>query len=407
MRGPALAKLYVTALNPTDAVTEGFLPAAQRLGQPLVLLTDQPDAHRAAYANRTTGTPEIVSCTVRDPRAVVDAILRHGPAAGLLSNSDHLQAPTALAAGLLGLPGKDWRAAWLGNDKALTRRWLARNGTDTVRSALVFPGDEPAEDAMPPFPAVVKPREGVASEDVYLVRDADELTERVAQIRTHRPGDALVVEEYLDGDLYTVETLGDGNGLAVVGSWRTTLGAPPTFVEERMDWAPEVPASVLAQVLAQLDVLGVRLGACHTEYVVRAGQARLIEVNYRLIGDRVDLLLAELLGVPLFEYVIRLHLGEPLSALPLPRLDEVPAHAAVEWVCATRGGRLACAPGAEETTYRGVRVTNRPMRTVGTVAELHHTNRDYLAAVTAVGPDQSTVDAAIAGYRASRRWVIE
>ena len=37
-------RLYLLALNPTDSVTEGFLPAAARLGLDVTVLTDQPDA---------------------------------------------------------------------------------------------------------------------------------------------------------------------------------------------------------------------------------------------------------------------------------------------------------------------------------------------------------------------------
>ena len=99
--------LYLTALNPTDAVTLGLLPAARRLGLDTVLLTDQPDAHRAAYTG--LDVPVVIErVDVRDAVAIAAAV-RDGTA--LLSNSDHLQTPAALAADYFRLPGKDWRAA--------------------------------------------------------------------------------------------------------------------------------------------------------------------------------------------------------------------------------------------------------------------------------------------------------
>ncbi|MEK8108315.1 hypothetical protein NKG94_31620 [Micromonospora sp. M12] len=54
----------------------------------------------------------------------------------------------------------------------------------------------------------------MASEDAYLVADHRELVARVTEIRGRRPEVALVVEEYLDGELRTFETLGDGTTLA-------------------------------------------------------------------------------------------------------------------------------------------------------------------------------------------------
>ncbi|MEU8392181.1 siderophore biosynthesis protein [Micromonospora sp. NPDC048843] len=386
-------RLYLTALNPTDAVLDGFLPAAASLGLSATVLTDRP-------AEWPADVP-VARCAVRDPAAVA-AAAAPARAVALLSNSDHLQEATAIAARKLGLPGKDPDAARLCKDKAAARRAIAAAGLDLVRTVTVDPGATPD---VPPgmFPAVVKPREGVASEDAYLVADHTELVARVAEIRGRRPDVALVVEEYLAGELRTFETLGDGTELASLGGWRTGLGPPPTFTEESLAWSPPAEQA-RTQLRARLDALGVGLGACHTEYVVSDGRVRLIEVNYRLIGDRMDLILAELLGVPLFEYVIRLHLGEPLAALGLP--DTVDRYAQVEYVCADRSGRLVAAPGPLDTVHGDLRLGCRPLREVGRTAEYTGTNRDYLAVLHGIGPDEGTVRQSLAALRNDLQWTI-
>ncbi|MEH1166278.1 siderophore biosynthesis protein [Micromonospora sp. CPCC 205539] len=386
-------RLYLTALNPTDAVLEGFLPAAASLGLPLTVLTDRPEEWPA--------DAPVARCVVHDAAAVVAATASDGPVA-LLSNSDHLQEVTAIAARKLGLPGKDPEAARLSKDKAAARRAIAAAGLDLVRAVTVDPGAPPTVPGEM-FPAVVKPREGVASEDAYLVADQRELTARVAEIRARRPDVALLVEEYLAGELQTYETLGDGSALAALGGWRTHLAAPPTFIEESLDWSPP-GERISAQLRARLDALGVGFGACHTEYVVQDGRVRLIEVNYRLIGDRMDLILADLLGVPLFDYVIRLHLGEPLAALDLPAI--VDRHARVEYVCADRSGRLVSAPGRLDAVHGDVRLSCRPLRAVGRTAAHTGTNRDYLAALHAIGTDQDSVRQSLAVFRSDLQWTI-
>jgi biotin carboxylase len=388
-------RLYLLALNPTDSVTEGFLPAAARLGLDVTVLTDQPAAHRAAYPD-----VEILDCDVRDVRAAITRISTHRRPDAVFTNSDHLQTQAALAAAYFGLPGKDWRAALRTKDKAEMRRRLAAAGVDRVWSAELT---EPAAlDA--PYPCVLKPREGVASEDVVLVENAEELVARSEEILDRRPGAVLVVEEYLPGELYTLETLGDGTVRHVLGGFHTELSAPPYFVEERMTFVPAHPEPVVTQVLAQLDALGVAFGACHTEFVVHAGRARIIEVNYRAIGDQCDLLLARLLEVPLFEHVLRTHLGEPLPADLGARHDGA---ARVEYPCADRAGTLVGAPAATELTVDGVHLTYRPLREVGERHELYRTNRDYLGVLRATGTDQSTVDRVSAEFLAARRWEIQ
>ncbi|MFG2502933.1 acetyl-CoA carboxylase biotin carboxylase subunit family protein [Streptomyces sp. NPDC048441] len=403
-------RLYVLARNPTDSVTEGFLPAARGLGLDVTLLTDQPDSHRRGRSDGEGGEgsadPEILECDVRDFRAVISRISTHHSPDGIFTNSDHLQTQAALAADYFGLPGKDWRVALRTKDKAQMRRHLAAAGADAVWSTELSAGTDPAWLASldVPFPCVVKPREGVASEDVVLVEGPGQLVRRCAEIQARHPGAALVVEEYLAGELCTVETLGDGRVRHVLGGFRTEVSPPPHFIEERLTFVPAHPVPVVTQVLAQLDVLGVGFGACHTEFVVHEGRARLIEVNYRAIGDQCDLLLAQLLGIPLFEHILRTHLGEPLPEDLGARTD---GRALLDYPYARSAGTLTAAPSASDvTTVDGVRLTYRPLREVGTRRELHGTNRDFLGVVRATGTDQAAVDRAVTGFLAAERWEI-
>ncbi|MFE0043310.1 ATP-grasp domain-containing protein [Streptomyces albireticuli] len=414
-------RLHLLALNPTDSVTDGFLPAAARLGLDVTLLTDRPEAHRRAYeeAGGAAAGPlpalDVVGCDVRDFREVIGRISRCGPRArpdAVFTNSDHLQTQAALAAGYFGLPGKDWKAALRTKNKAELRRALAGAGAGTVRSVELGPGEDVdaftarARTDPPgglPFPCVVKPREGVASEDVVLAADGDELAARCREIRARRPGAALVAEEYLEGPLHTLETLGDGHVLHTLGAFRTHLSPPPHFVEERLELLPAPPQPHSDRVLDQLRALGVGFGACHTEYVAQGDRARLVEVNYRAIGDQCDLLLADVLDIPLFAHILRTHLGERLPADLGARAD---GRARVEYVCAGRGGTLEKAPPASDSERDGVRLVYRPLRRTGEAHPLYRTNRDYLGVLRATGTDQGRIDRAVEEFLAARRWEI-
>src|SRR5579859_7193513 len=238
-------RLCLVAGKPTYAVLDGFLPAAQRLGLDVMLVTDQPDAWPVATQH----------CDVWDFRAVIRA------AAGtdaVLTNSDHLQVQVALAAAYLGLSGKDWRAALRAKDKLLMRQHLAATGVEKVTSVEITAGFVVPELV---FPVVVKPVDGVASEDVVLVRDAAELDRVRHQIGTRRgPAARLIAEQYLPGQLHTVETISDGRTRWVLGGFRTTLSDPPAFIEDRLDWDPPAPGPVLAHVERALDALGAGFG---------------------------------------------------------------------------------------------------------------------------------------------------
>lgn len=393
--------LYLLARNATDSVRVGFLPAAARLDLRVTVLTDHPEEHQ--YLDPSV---EVLDCDVRDFHVVITRISTHRRPDAILSNSDHLQTQASLAAAYFGLPGKIWQAAFRTKDKAELRRHLAAAGADLVWSTEVPPGHDAQllTHRRVPYPCVVKPREGVASEDVFLVGDADELVHRCTEVQARRPNTALVVEEYLPGALRSLETLGDGRVRHLLGGFHTELSPPPHFIETRMRFVHGHPAKEVEQVLAQLDALEVGFGICHTEYVVDDdGQARIIEVNYRAIGDHCDLLLADLLDIALFELILRTHLGEPLPTTLAFRTE---GRARVEYPCADAAGTLTDAPTATDRTVDGVRLCYRPLREVSERHPLYRTNRDYLGVLTATGTDQAVVDRAAAGFLSDQHWEI-
>lgn len=423
-------RLCLIASKPTDSVILGFLPAAARLGLEVVLLTDQPEEHeRARVRSRQLARPgcprpgperdakpdaaqagdgppaRFLGCDVWDARELICAVAELPAPHAIVSNSDHLQTQTALAAAYFGLPGKDWRSAMRAKNKSLMRRRLAEAGTERVASARILAGGHPPSGLR--YPLVLKPAEGVASEDVVLVASPAELAEQTARILSGRPGETLLAEEYLPGELHTLETLGDGKRTWVLGRFRTTLSPPPYFIEERLTWAAPAPEAAREHVLGVLGALGGTFGACHTEYVDGGQGQALIEVNDRLIGDHCDFVLSDLLGVDLFDLVLRVHLGESLPAQP-PRPWGVTGHAVIHYVVADRSGTLAAVPpaGPRATGAPGVLLSVRPLREAGDHIVITHTNRDYLGVISAIGTDATAVERAVAAARAAESWPV-
>jgi biotin carboxylase len=411
-------RLYLVGSKPTDSVIFGFLPAAARLGLDVVLLTDQPAAHeRALAAARGKPRPgcgpdpashphpslKTLECDVWDPSALISVIGTLPAPDAIFSNSDRLQTQTALAAAYFGLPGKDWRSAMRAKNKSLMRLRLAEMDIERVAATLVLPNAEPPIHDLT-YPVVIKPAEGVASEDVVLVENPPELAERCARIFASRPGEALLAEDYLMGPLHTLETISDGVTTWVLGGFRTQLSPPPFFVEERLTFDDDLPANGEAHVLRTLASLGVTFGACHTEYVLDPGRGpALIEVNDRLIGDHGDFVLSDLLGTDLFELVLRIHLGERLPPGPPPEPLPGRAHAMLDYVVADKEGVLTKTPtaGPQPGTRPGVLLAWWPLREVGDRIAITRANRDYLGVISAMGADLAAVNHSVAAVRTS------
>lgn len=399
-----MQEIFVLAHVPTPPINEGFLPAARALGHSIVLLTDCADAHRAHFAS--AGLPaypnDIIPCDVFNPLAVIDAITRRGnrPAA-VFSNSDHLQTATAIAAAYFGLPGKDWRTTYAAKNKAEMRRRLAESGIDTIWNAVVCDAFALVALVDIPMPCIVKPREGIASQQVRLARSPAELAEHCGAIWACHPGQALLLEEYLEGPLYTLETLGDGKEIRALGGFRVSLSPPPHFVELEAVWGTDLSALVEAEVLDTVRRFGIGFGACHTEYVLTPKGPRLIEINYRSIGDYREFLLSDTLQFPLFEQVLRLHLGEALPAL------EVSKRAAwIRYFTAKVEGTLRQAPAHIQHDGDGVRLMYQPLRKVGDAIQLTNSNKDYLGVLRGSGPDTTGLAAAVELISSQLAWEI-
>lgn len=381
MKQPLVILTHVS----TDPVNQGFLPAACALGLPVILVTDQPEEHHRHFSQ--AGLPaypdEILGCDVFNPLAVIDLLEQRGRPRAIFSNSDHLQTVTAMVADYFALPGKDWRICYRAKNKAAMRAWSQqREVAAPWFRELANPAALEAVLPSVPFPVVVKPREGVASRDVALMQDAAALRAYGEQFWRRHPGQALLLEAYLEGPLYTLETLGDGERFAVLGGFRVELSPPPYFVELRAEWLAEPDAELLEEMAGQVRAFGVQFGACHSEFVLTADGPRLIEINYRSVGDGRELMLNRMLGFPLFETILRLHLGEPL-----PALAPVTRPALIEYLVAPRGGQVLRAPEACAELLPAGEMSFQPLRLAGERFELSQSNKDYLGVIKAFGAD--------------------
>lgn len=399
-----MPNLLLLAHVPTDAVNEGFLPAARQLGLQVTLLTDQAEAHRRHFsAVDLPAHPEsIIQCDVFNPVAVINEISRNArqPSA-IFSNSDHLQTSAALAADYFGLPGKDWKAAYRAKNKAAMRGYLRDQGVDVLWHAVVTDDDGLADLSPVPFPCVAKPREGVGSQLVRFCEDRDALAAHCRDIWSNDAGRAVLIEDYIPGELYTLETLGDGKDIIVLGGFHVALSPPPDFMEMEGRWGDWLTAAQRDAVLEQIRTVGVGFGSCHTEFVLTPNGPRIIEINYRTVGDHMEFMLEHTLDMALFEKILRLHLGEPLG-----RCSVAQRSAAIRYFPIEKAGEILSAPEGFLQTDAGTRVEFRPLRSVGDRMTITRSNKDYLGVLSASAPNSAMLNEAMGEARERLSWDI-
>jgi biotin carboxylase len=210
----------------------------------------------------------------------------------------------------------------------------------------------------------------------------------------------LLVEAYVDGPEFSVETLAG----EVVGETAKHVGPLPHFVETGHDFPARSPgvADVAAVAARAVKALGLDWGAAHTE--VRLGPAgpMVVEVNPRLAGGQIPVLVRLATGIDLIGAVVDRVVGRRLT-LPPPG----PGHASIRFLVAPAAGRLAAVEGRaaafEVPGVVDVAVTARPGDVVGGTGSF----LDRLGWVIAAGPDRDAVAEAAEAALAVLQPVVE
>lgn len=177
------------------------------------------------------------------------------------------------------------------NDKLAMRKLLHDKGISAIRFAIAEHWSEVAA-LLTDFtlPVVVKPTTLSASRGTYLLTDAADLPSWGETLAAYSYDGPLLVEEYLRGPEFSVETLTVRGEHHVIGVTRKLLGPLPHFVERgHLFGAPATTETsrVAALAVELLDAVGYQCGPAHTEIILTGDGPRIVESQARLGGDKI------------------------------------------------------------------------------------------------------------------------
>ncbi|HVD50242.1 MAG TPA: ATP-grasp domain-containing protein [Gaiellaceae bacterium] len=264
----------------------GLLEQARALGHEVCVVDGSPDAPLLADADHR------IVRSFTDVNGVAGDLEAQGiePVAVATMGSDQAVLPTAQLAELLGLPGLPVATARTVADKRRMRAAFDRKKVRCPkgREAASF---EEAEQAFHQLgaPVVVKPVDGSAQRGVTEVRAEGELAPAVDRALAASRAGAIVLEQYLDGDEFTV------NGFMLEGEYfpmsvtQRLLHPPPPLgvcIAHRYpsQLTNEKPLFELAHKASR--AVGLETGPSYVQVRMRDGQPWAIEVGARLGGGK-------------------------------------------------------------------------------------------------------------------------
>lgn len=251
-------------------------------------------------------------------RTVAEAAARHRVARVVHLGQEETMLPVALEAAAAGLAPNPPESLRRLNDKAAMRELLRDRGLSAMRTALAESPQRVA-GVLPGFelPVIVKPTSMAGSRGVRLVRDRADLDRWTAELAGYGYTGPVLVEEYLHGPEFSVETLTFGGRHHVVGITAKQTTAAPNFVETGHIHPAPLPerdrAAVADLVTALLEAAGYRFGPAHTEVILTPAGPRIVESQARLGGDRIPLLVEIATGLDIESAIFRALAGRPVE----------------------------------------------------------------------------------------------
>ena len=262
---------------------------------------------------------EVIS-TIDTP-AIIEAAKRNRVDGVMTIASDMPMRSVAAVADELGLVGISKETAIKATDKGEMRMALRKSGVPIPAFYRVRSKEEyrsavnKIKEAG--YKCIVKPADNSGSRGIDLLSDFEQETIDNAyeySKQSSRSGD-LMVEEYMEGDEVSVESLSiDGICHVIQITDKLTTGAP-YFVEmghsQPSGLSEDTKEKIRQITIAANKAIGIENGPAHTEIKITKDGPKIIELGARLGGDNITTHLTPLsTGVDMVECCIKIALGE-------------------------------------------------------------------------------------------------
>ncbi|HEY8364795.1 MAG TPA: ATP-grasp domain-containing protein [Haloplasmataceae bacterium] len=206
-------------------------------------------------------------------------------------------------------------------NKLLSRECL-RN-TDYVPDYMIIPPNmaynrQKVNDFLP---AVLKSPRSTGSKDVYKVDNYAEFSEKLIILRSQNPHQSFILEKYLPGKQYLVETLVIKDKVHIIAiieqeiefiNQHFIVTGYSVIIEPDKEFYQQ-----LEKVVEHIIRLhGLRNGSCHLELRYNEGIWKLIEINPRISGGGMNQLVKAAYGIDFVKEIIKHSLNERPDIIP-------------------------------------------------------------------------------------------
>jgi biotin carboxylase len=299
--------------------------AVKEQGYQVAVITD----HAPAWLYELVPSDLIEICDLHSFDQVLMAGRRlsdHGIIQGVLTYAEEFVVSTAFLSDMMGVPGIGLAAARRSStDKLAMKIALQQAGVPSPAFAAIKTHAELLNCASElEYPVVIKPRCGGGSVAVLKINNSDEASAVFKEVElTARPeidpifrqfDGTFLVEQYIGGDLVSVDGLVDSGQVHIVGMTDTLMSREPNFYQLGT-WTIETDDRCARVAADAVRALGFRSGGFHCELRKNATGPVVVEVAARLPGELMVKMYEDAFGVDFLTGFLAVISGSPLLKL--------------------------------------------------------------------------------------------
>lgn len=200
-------------------------------------------------------------------------------------------------------------------DKILSRQALSNSIYNPHFTSLSSNASVPREKVERRLPLIVKAPNSAGSRDVYEVTTYEGFNACVRRLSAKYPKQRILIEEFLDGPQYLVETVVYKEQLYIVAVVEQEVTfTNGHFIITGYNLLIDPPASIYESLRFAVESIlkdfGMKSGPSHLEMRYINDQWKLIEINPRISGGGMNQLLFIGLGINLVEETLKISLGQ-------------------------------------------------------------------------------------------------
>lgn len=164
-----------------------------------------------------------------------------------------------------------------------------------------------------PYPLIIKSPLSTGSKDVIKVENDKELFKSVNLLTKKYPDLPILIEEYLDGPQYLVETVVVDGNIHIIAILEQEITQFKRFIITGYNVLNKTDKVLLQNIQQAVESImksfKMKTGTCHLEIRIIQGQCKLIEINPRVSGGAMNRMIEIAYGINLVEETLKISLG--------------------------------------------------------------------------------------------------